>query len=534
MKLKEYQKRVLDRLEAYCKELHEANAKLQKVRTIDPSLASSIDPPELAWDKLTGGKLYHKRRNGLKESLPDLYLKVPTGGGKTLLACHAIDYVQRLVFERRTGLVVWVVPSTEIYRQTARSLKNRRHPYRQMLDVATGDRVLIREKDERFTRQDVAEKLVLLLLMLPSANRENKQSLRVFRDSGGFTSFFPTEDRLLEHEKMRQAIPNLDCFGDSPFGADSPSGAGGVGGWQIMTSLGNALRVCKPIFIIDEGHKAWSERARHTIENLNPSFLIQLSATPPSHCNRLVEITGRDLDREQMIKLPVNLHNKRDNPDWHDTLMTALAKRDELERIASTFRQNGGKYIRPICLVQVQQTGEKLVNDHSKIHAEHARKFLVEKCGVPPQHIVLKTSENDGLEGIDLLEEGCEIRYIITKQALQEGWDCPFAYILTILSNSGSETGLTQLIGRILRQPYAQDTGVKELDECYVYTFKQSSTQLAESIKKNLEQEGMGDIAGQVLDDSPGAEAKREIVFREKFKRFEGEIYLPKFMVPRE
>ena len=85
MKLKEYQKRVLDRLEAYCKELHEAISKLQKVRTIDPSLASSIDPPELAWDKLTGGKLYHKRRNGLKESLPDLYLKVPTGGGKSLL-----------------------------------------------------------------------------------------------------------------------------------------------------------------------------------------------------------------------------------------------------------------------------------------------------------------------------------------------------------------------------------------------------------------------------------------------------------------
>ena len=259
-------------------------------------------------------------------------------------------------------------------------------------------------------------------------------------------------------------------------------------------------------------------------------FRSQLSATPPLASNKLVEISGRDLDREQMIKLDIHLHNKQDNPDWKDTMMTAIAKRDELERIANDYQQNGGNYIRPINLIQVQQTGEKLVNDHSKIHAEHVRRYLIEQCAVPPQYIAVKTSENDGLEGIELLEQGCEIRYIITKQALQEGWDCPFAYILTILSNSISETGLTQLIGRILRQPYAQDTGVKALDECYIYTFRQSSTQLANSIKANLEKEGMGDVAASIIQEDSDVKTT-EIQFREKFKKFEGEIYLPKFYI---
>ncbi|HRI61920.1 MAG TPA: DEAD/DEAH box helicase family protein, partial [Saprospiraceae bacterium] len=534
MQLKHYQQRVLDDLQRFLEALREEQHEYAELVAVKPKLAGILHPPKQAWEKATGRVQYHERRNGLGEPVADIYFKVPTGGGKTLLACHAIDHIQRTLLERQTGLVVWVMPSTEIYRQTARALKNRRHAYRQLLDVATGGRVFVREKDDRFTRADVEENLVILLLMLPSANRENKQSLRVFRDSGGFTDFFPPEDRYAEQEEMLTAIPNLDFFGDEETAQPSavhrlPSTV------QIKTSLGNALRVCKPLIIIDEGHKAWSDRARDTIAGLNPRFLLQLSATPPTAANCLVQVSGRDLDREQMVKLDIHLVNKEDNPDWHDILHAAIARRDELEQEALHYQQNGGDYIRPICLVQVQQTGEKLVNDLSKIHAEHVRKYLVEKCGVPERYVAVKTSENDGLEGIDLLAEDCEIRFIITQRALQEGWDCPFAYILAILSNSRSETGLTQLIGRVLRQPYARKTGIKALDECYVYTFQQSSAQLTKSIKDNLEKEGMGDIAGAIVqDDEPNALAKREIRYREQFRHFEGTIYLPKFMVQRE
>lgn len=522
MTLKDYQIRTLDELRNYLAALKTAQGEYDRIRAISADAAYFVHPPEMAWQKATGRMNYHKRFNGLKEPIADIYFKVPTGGGKTLLACHSIDLIQRSLFDRQTGLVLWVMPSTEIYRQTARALKDRRHPYRQLLDITTGNRVRIVEKDEKFRPADVEQNLVILLLMLPSANRENKQSLRIFRDSGGFDGFFPPEDQWAAQQEALKAIPNLDCF----------EGEGALNR-QIMTSLGNALRACKPIIILDEGHRAYSERARDTIANMNPRFILQLSATPPLNANKLVEVSGRDLDREQMIKLDIHLHNKLDNPDWRDTLMAAVEKRKVLESEAEMHRMNGGNYIRPICLIQTEQTGEKLVNDRTRIHARHAEDYLIKQCGIPPEHIAVKTSDNDGLEGVNLLSEDCQIRYIITKQALAEGWDCPFAYVLAILSNSGSETGLTQLIGRILRQPYAQKSGVKALDESYVFTFRQSSTQLANSIKNNLEKEGLGDIAGSVVEaDAKGGQGSTEAKFREKYKRFEGQIYLPKFVVP--
>ena len=86
-----------------------------------------------------------------------------------------------------------------------------------------------------------------------------------------------------------------------------------------------------------------------------------------------------------------------------------------------------------------------------------------------------------------MFADDCNIRYIITKQALQEGWDFSFAYILAILTNPTSATGITQLVGRILRQPFARKTGIKLLDECYVYTFRQNASALVKEIKVGLE-----------------------------------------------
>lgn len=70
------------------------------------------------------------------------------------------------------------------------STQNREHSYRQILDISSGGRTLIKEKTEMFNRLDVEENLVIMMLMLPSANRLNKDTLKVFRDAGGFTDFF--------------------------------------------------------------------------------------------------------------------------------------------------------------------------------------------------------------------------------------------------------------------------------------------------------------------------------------------------------
>ncbi|MCC7532857.1 MAG: DEAD/DEAH box helicase family protein [Bacteroidia bacterium] len=523
MKLKHYQDKVLKELKDYLGALADAKKEFEEIAELKPHLAKHINFPKEAWEKSTGRIVYSSKTNGLDEPMPDIYLKVPTGGGKTLLACHAIDNIQKTYLKRQTGLVLWVVPSTQIYRQTTKALKDRNHPYRQVLDISSGGRTLIKEKTELFNRLDVEEHLVVLLLMLPSANRQNKEALKVFRDQGGFTDFFPREDDFEGHKKLKELLPNLDCFTTEME----------VFGTQIKTSLGNTLKVLRPLVVIDEGHRAYGENARNTIRNFNPSFILELSATPPPNSNELVKITGRELHEEEMIKLDIHLTNKT-SLDWQDTLLASFEKRNDLEKKANEYEANTGEYIRPICLIQVERTG-KDQRDKKFIHAEDAKEYLIKKCNVPESHIAIKSSEKDDIEGIDLFANDCNIRYIITKQALQEGWDCSFAYVLTVLTNPTSATGITQLVGRILRQPFARKTKIADLDECYVYTFRQNAKSLVSDIKKGLENEGLGDIAGRIVSDEAGTDTgslkEREMQYRSGFKKFEGKIYLPKFVI---
>lgn len=521
MELKEYQKKTIEQVKLYLEALAAFKDKNEKAVEIDPEL--SIDFPLKAWEKVASGP-YHSKKNGLGEHLPNFYLKIPTGGGKTILACHSIDLINRIYLRKQTGIILWIVPTTQIYRQTLASLKNREHPYRQVLDMASGGRTVILEKMDRFTPLDISENLLIMLLMLPSASRQNKETLKVFKDSGNFAEFFPPEDDIRAHESLLSKFPNLDYFGseDAFFGK------------VAKTSLGNTLRILRPVIIIDEGHKTYSEIAQQTIRGFNPSLIMELSATPPQNGNILVNISGQELNREEMIKLDLHITNKA-SLEWQDTMRVALEKRQALEKKAKEYEASTGEYIRPICLVQVERTG-KDQRGSRLVHAEDVKEYLIKNCGISEEEIAIKSSEKDDIEGLDLLSRDCRIRYIITKQALQEGWDCAFAYILTMLTNPSSQVSITQLVGRILRQPKGRKTGVRELDESYVFCFRQKARDILENIRKGFETEGLGDLASRVLveeGDSGSIEATKEraIGYREQFKKYEGKIYLPKFAI---
>lgn len=521
MELKEYQKKTLETVKLYLDVLADFKAKNDKAVEIDPEL--SINFPLKAWEKVVG-KTYYSKKNGLGEELPDFYIKIPTGGGKTVLACHTIDLINKIYLKKQTGIVLWIVPTTQIYRQTLANLKNREHPYRQVLDISSGGRTEILEKTDKFTALDIKENLVVMLLMLPSASRQNKEVLKVFKDSGSFMDFFPQEDDRAGNEKLLKQFPNLHYFGDEI----------GFFGKIVKTSLGNTLRILKPIIIIDEGHKAYSEIAQKTIRDFNPSIVVELSATPPQNSNNLVNISGQELNLEEMIKLDLHITNKAEL-DWKNTMLASVEKRNFLEQKAKEYEANTGEFIRPICLIQVERTGKDQKGTRY-IHAEDVKDYLIKQCGIPNEQIAIKSSEKDDIEGIELLSKDCQVRYIITKHALQEGWDCAFAYILTILNNPSSELSITQLVGRILRQPKARKTKVKELDESYVFCFRAKATEILENIRKGFAGEGLGDLAGKVVveeGESEMVDATKERIegYRDKFKKFEGKIYLPKFVI---
>ena len=435
MELKVYQKKALEREKRYLtlvkKELDSGNTR---------------HASEDAWRELeTEFDLgpYTERRNGLNRDVPNFVLKIPTGGGKTFLAVKTIDIINEIFRKKRTGFVLWVVPTTSIYRQTVKALKDRNHPYRQHLDIASGGRTLILEKYQgkidRFSPLDVEENLVVYVLMLQAASRNvlAQKDLRIFADSGGFQDFFPSEDRLDQHEKLLREYKNLETFNE----------AGGIWKRQIKTSLGNALRLLNPVIILDESQKAYSATAQRTIYDFNPSVVVELSATPPESSNVLVNISGRQVNDEEMIKLDLHV-TRKGSLAWKDTLWASVKKRVELEQSAIKNEQNTGSYIRPICLVRTERVGREQ-QGKGYIHSNDVRDELIHG-GIPAEYIAIKTSEEDELKDIDdiggLMSRDCPIRYIITKQALQEGWDCAFAYVLSVLDKTNSRVALTQLV----------------------------------------------------------------------------------------
>ncbi|MDN6297534.1 MAG: DEAD/DEAH box helicase family protein [Halomonas sp.] len=548
MELKEYQQGVLGKLDRYLTVLAEQREEAEDFVEFQKNkgkVATLGNHCREAWDQLNTERLlpylyqndkpvvapYLSRHDGLGGSIPNICLKVPTGGGKTLLATAALERVQTDYFKRQTGLVLWVVPSEAIYRQTWKQLANREHPYRQMLERASGGRVKLLEKSDTFTRRDVKGQLCVMLLMLPSAARKSKETLRLFRDSGRFTSFFPLEDDNETIEALLQQVPNLD----QNDLADLGYGDGVVPGTiSVKQSLGNVLRLVRPVVVIDEGHKAYSDTARNTLTGFNPRFILELSATPNTNgrhqSNVLVNVPGTDLKDEQMIKLPINVINEGKG-GWKHTLSLAQAKQQELEQAGLAFQNESGRYIRPIVLVRVERTGKEQ-RDAGFVHAEDAREYLRDQLGVKDEHIRLKTSSDDELADEDLLSSTSPVRFIITKDALREGWDCPFAYVLAVLSRTTATTALTQMIGRVLRQPHAQATGVETLDECYVFTFDQDVTKAVKGVRKGLEDEGMADLASGVkaVDPTSGQahNMRRETINRKgKFSR------LPPIFLPR-
>ncbi|MDE0118698.1 MAG: hypothetical protein OXM55_01660 [Bdellovibrionales bacterium] len=130
----------------------------------------------------------------------------------------------------------------------------------------------------------------------------------------------------------------------------------------------------------------------------------------------------------------------------------------------------------------------------------------------------------------DLLTEYSRVRYIITKEALKEGWDCPFAYVLTILSKTKAPVAIEQMIGRVLRQPHTRKTSIESFNQCYIVCMDQDVAQAVEGVCKGLQNEGMDGLAGDIklLDDKQKIRKPVKIKRRKPFRGLK--IFLPKVL----
>ncbi len=445
MELKNYQRSVIKDLGRFLTLLSEKQSIRQAYNALWEEKGVSIGP--------TGMPAY----NNVLKGVPHVCLKVPTGGGKTFLAANSIKPIFESMPHIHPKAVVWLVPSDAILRQTVSNLTNTAHPYRQRIDVDFAGKVEVYTKDQLLNGQNfnpvsVDENLSIFILTYDSFRTNKKDGRKAYQQNGNLTSF---NDYLGDRDML------LDDVDD--------------------TALIQIIRQLNPVTIVDESHHATSKLSIEMLENFNPCFVLDLTATPKEGSNIISYVDARQLKKEDMVKLPVIVYNMKSQEDVY---LSAISLRKRLELKAIKNEQETGRYIRPIVLLQAQPR----TSDDSTTY-EKIKSTLIE-IGIPEEEIAIKTGNKDEIKTENLLAKECKIRYIITVNALKEGWDCPFAYILATVANRSSTVDVEQILGRVLRLPHTKKNKAEELNLSYAITSSADFYGTLDKVVKGLNNAG--------------------------------------------
>lgn len=416
----------------------------------------------------------HPYRNDVA-GVPNVTVKVPTAGGKTFIACNAIDTIFKHYHDEAPQVVAWFVPSDTILKQTYRNLSNTDHPYRQKIDSLFNSRVNVIDKETalmgtHLSLSDLREHLTIFVLSVQSFAANNKDGRRVYRENENLT------DVISKYEDTASRVEGADEY-----------------------SLMNLLYHLNPVVIVDESHNFEADLRVDMLKSINPRFILDLTATPKAKSNIISFVDAYKLKLENMVKLPVIVYNM---VETSDVLASAIRLQERLEERALAQEHQGGKYTRPIVLLQAQP---KTSDDNETFDKIKGKLILM---GIPASNIRIKTAEKDEIKNEDLMSKDCPVRYIITVNALKEGWDCPFAYVLASLANKTSRVDVEQILGRVLRLPHTEQHRDPMLNMSYVFTCSANFRNTLENITKGLNNAGFSERDYRLA--SPVVEPQRQ------------------------
>jgi type III restriction enzyme len=446
MQLKTYQQRSIDVLGKYFQKCKETG--------------DSADAFYFTTKEVDGGNGRTYNQVDELPGLPYVCLRVPTGGGKTLMASHAVSVATREFLGLDHSFVLWLTPSTTIRDQTLKALKDRKHPYRTALESTLGSVTVLELSEALYLSPSTLNTDTVILVTTTQAFRIGDPELRkVYEASGALMGHFDTVPASAEVDRYDNGKP--------------------------IPSLANLLRLHRPVVIVDEAQNVRSALSFETLARFNPACILEFTATPhrenhPS--NVLYSISARELKAESMIKLPLRLETRS---DWKELIGDAILKLKELEGLAEAERAQTGDYLRPIMLLQAQplRAGKQTVS------VEVVESYLLADYNIPAEQIIRATGKDDELGDMDLTATNCPVRYIITVQKLREGWDCSFAYVLCSVAEQHSATAVEQIVGRVLRMPKATRKQTPELNLAYAYiasaNFIETLDTLADALVEN-------------------------------------------------
>ena len=469
MELKSYQQKVVQDLEQYLEYVQQ----YQKINeAFNNYWKDKIGP----YNPITGEGMQPYKNN--IPNAANVCIKVPTAGGKTFIACNALHTIFQAYGSELPRAVVWLVPWSNLLSQTLDNLSNPDHPYRQKLDTLFNHRVEVYEKKDllqgsNFNPTVVQDQLTIIVMSFASLRATNKEDRKVYQENGQLAPF------AAQYKDRNHILEETD-----------------------ETALINVIRSLNPVLVVDESHNAESTLSVDMLRNLNPSFILDLTATPRENSNIISLVPAIELKKEHMVKLPVIVYNHHDKTE---VINSALHLQRKLELLAIEQEKKGGKYIRPIVLFQAQP---KTKDDNTTF--EKLKEQLL-KVGIPDDQIKIKTATKDELKGINLMDKSCPVRYIITINALKEGWDCPFAYILASLADKSSAVDVEQILGRVLRQPYVMKHTAPLLNVSYVLTASAKFNETLQNIVEGLQASGFSDKDYRQKDIMPEEEKKAAI-----------------------
>ncbi|MDE6490965.1 MAG: DEAD/DEAH box helicase family protein [Muribaculaceae bacterium] len=463
MELKQYQKDVIADLDSYI-------GYVEKYNRPDTAFHKFWEDKGISVSAIDNYYL-HPYNNSITD-VPHVTVKVPTAGGKTFIACNALKTIFSHQPAEKPKVVAWFVPSDTILKQTVKNLQDASHPYRQKIDSHFGNAVCVVDKESALfghgiSPTEIREQLTVFVFSVQSFAANNKDGRRVYREN----------ENLAEYAKL------YDTMTKRVEGSDE-------------TGLIQVLSYLNPVVIIDESHNFEADLRVEMLKSINPSFILDLTATPREKSNIISFVDAIKLKRANMVKLPVIVYNHRST---NDVIASAIQMQRSLEQKAVAMEAEGGRYIRPIVLFQAQPK-----TDNDNITFDKIKEKLIE-IGIPESQIKIKTANKDEIKNTDLLSRDCPVRYIITVNALKEGWDCPFAYILASLANKTSRVDVEQILGRVLRLPYTTRHREELLDLSYVFTSSNNFRNTVENIIEGLNRAGFSKkdyrIAETQIDD---------------------------------
>jgi type III restriction enzyme len=416
--------------------------------------------------------------------VPNVCLRLPTGGGKTLLAAHTVAIAGRHYLEREFPVVLWMVPTNTIRVQTAEALKKPDHPYRAALDDAFEGRVSVFDAAEiaQIRPQDLTERVTVIVITIQSLRTTNTDGRKAYAHSENFEPHFahiPADTLGLER---------------------SEDG-------RIKFSFVNLMAFHRPLVIVDEAHKAGTNLSFEMLAALRPACIIEFTATPNTDpktgSNVLYRASAAQVKGAQMIKLPIVLI---EHPDWRAAVHDAI---DTRARLAETALADS-RYIRPLTLFQAQDKGQEVT-------VEVLKQYLIENENIPAEKIAVATGAQRELDSLNLFDPSCSVDFIITVEALKEGWDCSFAYVLCSVANIGSATDIEQLLGRVLRMPYAEERSQPALNRAYTHVssprFGEGAQKLTDTLvqKMGFEPDEAASVVEQRQPTLPGLDTSGDL-----------------------